>query len=67
MVGADFSAFRGTTYSGSTEEFTTYNDEFGLRYVVNEKDSADGQFHDGDLKRIDYGPSNQTTEKYKRR
>ena len=64
LVGADFSAFRGATYTGRDEETTSYYDKFGLRYVVFEKDTANGRFHAGDLKRIIYGPSDETTAKY---
>jgi hypothetical protein len=64
LVGADFSAFRGATYTGRDEETTSYYDKFGLRYVVFEKDTANGRFHAGDLKRIEYGPSDEATEKY---
>lgn len=64
LIGADFSAFRGARYTGRDEETTSYYDKFGLRYLVYEKDSADGRFHAGDLKRIEYGPSDEDTEKY---
>jgi hypothetical protein len=64
LVGADFSAFRSATYAGSDGSFTSYYDKFGLRYVVYEEDSADGRFKAGDLKRIDYGPSDENTEKF---
>ena len=63
LVGADFSAFRGYTYRERNEEGTVYYDKFGLRYVVYEKDSADGRFHAGDLARIIYGPSDEATAK----
>jgi len=66
LVGADFSAFRGATYSANQEVFTSYYDRFGLRYVVYEKESADRRFQVGDLKRIDYGPSDAETERLKR-
>ena len=66
LVGANFSAFRGATYTGPDEETTSYYDSFGLRYVVFEKDTANGRFHAGDLKRIDYGPSDEATAKFSR-
>ncbi len=66
LVGADFSAFRGATYAGRDEETTSYYDKFGLRYVVFEKDTANGRFHAGDLKRIIYGPSDEATAKLSR-
>ncbi len=64
LAGADFSAFRGATFTGRDEETTSYYDRFGLRYVVFEKDTANGRFHAGDLKRIEYGPSDDETKKY---
>ena len=62
LVGAGFSSFRGTSYSVKGERFTSYYDNYGLRYVVYDADSSNGRFHAGDLKRIDYGPSEQDTE-----
>jgi hypothetical protein len=67
LVGADFSAFRGYTYREGNEEGTVYYDKFGLRYVVYEKDTADGRFHAGDLKSIMYGPSDEATAKITQR
>ena len=66
LVGADFSAFRGYTYKEGNEEARVYYDRFGLRYVLCAKDSADERFHAGDLKRIDYGPSDEATAKLSR-
>ena len=64
LVGADFSAFRAATYTARDEETTSYYDKFGLRYVVFERDTANGRFHAGDLKRIEYGPSEEETKEY---
>jgi hypothetical protein len=66
MVGADFSAFRAYTYREGAEEARVYYDQFGLRYVVYAKGTADGRFHTGDLESVMYGPSDAATAKLSR-
>jgi hypothetical protein len=64
LVGADFSAFRGATYTGHDEETTSYYDKFGLWYSVYAKSTADGRFHPGDLEYVMYGPSDEARAKH---
>jgi len=63
LVGADFSAFSITGFYNSKAKTTLYSDKFGLRYVVYAEDAADGSFHIGDLKLIEYGASQEATER----
>jgi hypothetical protein len=63
LIGTDFSAFSTNSIDNSPDKTTDYSDKFGLRYVVYVEDAADGRFHIGDLKRIEYGASNEATEK----
>jgi hypothetical protein len=63
LVGADFSAFSITGFYNSKAKTTLYSDKFGLRYVVYAEDAADGSFHTGDLKLIEYGASEDETQR----
>jgi hypothetical protein len=63
LVGADFSAFSITGFYNSKAKTTLYSDKFGLRYVVYAEDAADGSFHIGDLKLIEYGAAEEATLK----
>src|SRR5215471_4828749 len=61
LIGADFSAFSTNSIDNSPDKTTIYSDKFGLRYVVYAEDAPDGRFHIGDLKKIEYGASDEDT------
>jgi hypothetical protein len=64
LIGADFSAFsKNQILYNSDVQLTVYSDKFGLRYFVYAEDAIDGRFHVGDLKFIEYGPSDAETKK----
>jgi hypothetical protein len=64
LIGADFSAFsKNQILYNSDVQLTVYSDKFGLRYVLYAEDAADGRFHMGDLKFIEYGASDGETKK----
>jgi hypothetical protein len=67
LIGADFSAFSTNSIDNSRARTTIYSDKFGLRYVVYAEDAADGRFHIGDLKLIEYGASDAETERLTRK
>jgi hypothetical protein len=63
LIGADFSAFSITGFYNSNAKTTLYSDKFGLRYVLYAEDAADGRFHIGDLKLIEYCAPDAETDK----
>jgi len=67
LVGADFSGFSITGFYNSKAKTTLYSDKCGLRYVVYAEDAADGSFHTGDLKLIEYGASEDETQRLTRK
>ena len=67
LIGADFSAFSITGFYNSKAKTTLYSDKFGLRYVIYAEDAADGSFHAGDLKLIEYGAAEDERERLTRK